>query len=175
MMKACRVVMVLLAWGCSEGQSTQNTTRLPPSYLECTDSACLGRYSGPEFVNGSDVAHQFSNKMAKSVGDKLKELYIAKQYSAVDLELIKMTTQGMDGKGDVTYSLVIPFVKVADSCQAFTAFDHRGGWGHTPKIATIIDHFSNAKGLEYQFAETPEGLTEYWLQWKLTRYQAGCD
>ena len=43
--------------------------------IECSENGCEGTYDGPEFINGSDVAHQFSNKMTERVGDKLKELY----------------------------------------------------------------------------------------------------
>jgi hypothetical protein len=51
----------------------------------CTDEGCSGVYKGVEFVDveymqklkltGTDIAHNYSNVMARYVGDKLKELY----------------------------------------------------------------------------------------------------
>lgn len=140
----------------------------------CNDTLCYGTYSGPEFVDGSDVAHQFSNQMAAVVGNKLKELYRANNYSKVDLQKIKMTTLGMYNKGEVEYALFIPFIKVEDSCEAKTSFDHRGGWGHKPNLDKVLTEFAKVKSLEYQFTTTPEGLTEYWLQWRHNQLQANC-
>lgn len=42
------------------------------SNLNCNDKQCAGSYEGPEFIDGSDVAHQFSNEMASEVGVKQK-------------------------------------------------------------------------------------------------------
>ena len=102
--------------------------------ITCNENECSGTYVGSEFINGSDVAHQFSNKMSAKVGDQLKLLYNQGNYSIVDLENIIMTTKGM-GSGTVTYSLTIPFTKVKEECDAFTSFDHVGGWDHTPALA----------------------------------------
>ena len=94
--------------------------------IECTEHSCVGSYSGAEFINNSDVAHQFSNRMSEVVGDKLKQLYETGNYSKVDFSNIIMTTKGM-GSGKVVYELTIPFKTVKDKCQAFTSFDHVGG------------------------------------------------
>ncbi|MDF4201397.1 hypothetical protein PXD56_00420 [Maribacter sp. SA7] len=94
--------------------------------IECTNDGCFGSYYGKEFINGSDVAHQFSNTMSAKVGDKLKELYSKDKYVKVDFTNIDMTTEGM-GSGMVTYKLRIPFVTVATKCDAYTSFDHVGG------------------------------------------------
>ena len=36
--------------------------------IECNDDGCFGSYYGKEFIDGSDVAHQFSNTMSAKVG-----------------------------------------------------------------------------------------------------------
>ncbi len=103
----------------------------------------MGTYTGPEFINGSDVAHQFSNKMSAAVGDKLKELYKNELYGKVDFSNIQMSTEGM-GTGHVVYSLSIPFVTVKEACDAYTSFDHVGGWNHTPALAKRKQELSKA-------------------------------
>src|SRR6218665_3229150 len=107
----------------------------------CTDAGCMGTYKGVEFIdpayiekfglNGTDVAHQYSNKMCEYVGKKLKQLYLSGQYSKVDFSRIKLQTIGMDeGKNYVEYRVEIPFILVPKEL-AMTGFDHCGGWGHT--------------------------------------------
>lgn len=146
--------------------------------ITCTDSSCFGKFIGKEFVNGSDIAHQFSNKMAKDVGDKLKELYKATKFSKVDLPNIHMSTKGM-GTGNVTYELVIPFVRVVNKCEARTSFDHSGGWNHAPAIKTrkerLIKVVLPGDSLDISpLKTTPEGLQEYWIQWRNNEIQADC-
>ncbi|WP_298539696.1 hypothetical protein [uncultured Aquimarina sp.] len=84
--------------------------------IECTEKGCSGTYTGPEFINGKDIAHQFSNKMSQAVGNKLKELYHDNKYKRVDFSSIKMTTEGM-GSGKVIYHLLIPFTSVNSKCE----------------------------------------------------------
>ena len=146
--------------------------------ITCTKNGCSGQYQGPEFIDGSDVAHQFSNKMSRAVGDKLKELYNSNNYSKVDFKNIEMSTKGM-GTGNVIYSLKIPFMKVDTKCEAYTSFDHVGGWNHSPalnsrkrqlKEALMPNHKLNISSIK----TTPEGLQEYWIQWKNKVTQADC-
>lgn len=148
------------------------------SEIVFTDSSCCGTYIGPEFIKGDDVAHQFSNKMCDSVGVKLKVLYKAGKYSKVDFPNIVMTTEGM-GSGNVIYKLTIPFIKVKEKCQAFTSFDHVGGWNHVPalsgrkaqlKSALMKNDSLNMSGL----LKTKEGLQEYWIQWRNKEIQSEC-
>jgi hypothetical protein len=146
--------------------------------ITCTDSSCFGKYIGKEFVNGSDIAHQFSNKMAKAVGDKLKELYKAEKFSKVDLPNIHMSTKGM-GTGNVTYELTVPFVRVGNKCDARTSFDHSGGWNHAPAIKTrkerLIKVVLPGDSLDISpLKTTPEGLQEYWIQWRNNEIQVDC-
>ena len=154
----------------------------------CTDSACSGSYRGVEFVperyinqlklNGTDVAHQYSNKMCEYVGKKLKQLYRDSLYSKVDFNRIKISTKGMNGdSNDVEYKVYIPFKRVPQH-QAMTAFDHCGGWGHKPELKKRkFDLLSspnkivkNRRLLVSRLFRTKEGLQEYWIQWQHTDY-----
>lgn len=139
----------------------------PISQFKCTDNGCSGSYTGPEFIDGSDVAHQFYNTISAAVGDKLKELFDNKLYSQVDLTNISMTTEGM-GTGSVVFKLNMPFVHVKDRCDAFTSFDHCGGWNQTPALASRKRQRSSALliGEELDISElkqTDEGLQKYWI------------
>ena len=147
--------------------------------IRCTDNGCSGSYTGAEFINGDDVAHQFSNTMSNAVGNKLKELYQEEKYKKVDFSSITMSTQGM-GSGKVVYTLVIPFTAVNEQCDAYTSFDHVGGWNHTPALdrrkkeleaVTMTGHKLEISKL----ITTPEGLQEYWIQWKNKTTQAACE
>jgi len=149
------------------------------SEITCTDGSCEGTYIGPEFIGGSDVAHQFSNEMCGDVGDKLKELYRNDKYSKVDFSKIKMSTKGM-GSGNVTYSLSIPFVTVSEKCQAYTSFDHVGGWNHSPALSVRKNQLNSVllPGESLNISDlktTKEGLQEYWIQWKNKDVQAECE
>ena len=149
------------------------------SKIECDSNKCYGQYTGPEFVDGSDIAHQFSNQIANRVGEKLKELYKNKDYKKVDFSNITMTTEGM-GKGLVIYELEIPFVKVKSKCEAYTSFDHCGGWNHTPALERRKLELKSAllKNKELDISpllKTQEGLQEYWIQWQNKIVQAECE
>ncbi len=155
-----------------EGQNTRTK-------LKCTEKGCTGRYKGPEFIDGSDIAHQFSNKMSAAVGDALKEQYKEGNYVKVDFDQIQMSTKGM-GSGKVTYSLSIPFVSVPNKCDAYTSFDHVGGWNHTPALERRKEELSGVlmKGHQLDISAlktTPEGLEEHWIQWKNKVVQAECE
>lgn len=148
------------------------------SSIECSSNECFGQYEGAEFINGSDIAHQFSNKMSAVVGNKLKELFEKGEYSKVDFDNIIMTTQGM-GSGNVTYQLKIPFTRVDTKCEAYTSFDHVGGWNHAPALEARKKQLNNAlmNNQELYISElktTPEGLQEYWIQWKNKVTQSMC-
>lgn len=155
----------------------------------CSDAGCIGTYKGVEFINpdfieefglnGTDVAHQYSNKMCAYVGQKLKELYLAGLYSKVDFSKIKMQTLGMsEGKNYVEYRLEIPFKRVPKE-QATTAFDHCGGWGHKPEIKkrkfdllnSSTKIVKNRRLWVSRLFKTKEGLEEYWIQWQHSDYQ----
>lgn len=140
----------------------------------CSEECCKGTYVGQEFINGSDVAHQFSNHMANRVGDHLKELYASGRFVKVDLDQIQMSTQHLDGIGEVIYKLEIPFERVETECEARTSFDHRGGWGHQISKESVLKTFEKVHGLEIEEKNTPEGLQEFWIQWRHSTLQSSC-
>ncbi len=108
--------------------------------------------------------------MSAAVGDKLKELYDKEQYSKVDFSAITMSTEGM-GSGEVTYYLKIPFLRVNSKCEAYTSFDHVGGWNHAPELQKRKKQLAPAlmTGDELDISDlkrTKENLQEYWIQWR---------
>lgn len=155
--------------------TSQNQTSNP---IACSDAACEGSYVGPEFINGSDIAHQFSNKMSGKVGDHLKLMFDEGAYSKVDFSNIIMTTDGM-GTGHVVFKLKIPFVRVTTKCDAYTSFDHVGGWNHQPALNRRKRELSSlllpGEKLDISSLKTTsEGLQEYWIQWKNKVKQLDC-
>jgi hypothetical protein len=168
----------LYCLGCHSSRKVDNHLANEQSAIECTEKGCKGAYIGPEFINGLDIAHQFSNDMCKKVGDKLKALYKDGKYSKVDFSNIAMTTEGM-GTGHVIYELNIPFESVVEKCQSYTSFDHVGGWGHTPGLSSRKTQLQKAllptESLNISdLKTTPEGLNEYWIQWKNKDLQSDC-
>ena len=161
----------------------------------CSNTGCKGTYTGPEFeINGNDIAHDYSNVITKAVAAKLKELYKSGDYVKVNFDGIKLSTKGM-GTGNVVYKVEIPFESVNNKCDARTGFAHVGGWGHpgagvnkrkdelfndstkdstgksvrtNPVVGTINDMESSKE------TSTPEGLIEYWIQWKHSSLQSDC-
>lgn len=179
-MKYLLIFLSFLFFSCRHSDSAKriHQTEDANSQTTCMDDACFGMYIGPEFVLGSDIAHQFSNKMASAVGDQLKRLYDDQIYSKVDMANIAMTTQGM-GSGEVVYSLHIPFRRVILKCDAYTSFDHVGGWNHVPELMRRKQQLSGAllpgDSLDISdLMQTKEGLEEYWIQWRNKEKQAAC-
>lgn len=178
-MKLFNLIFTLIVLLSSCEQKTtpavENTKPTKPQPIQCSDNGCSGTYIGPEFINRSDIAHQFSNSMSGAVGDKLKELYKSEKYSQVDFENIVMTTEGM-GSGNVTYYLSIPFKKVSSKCEAYTSFDHVGGWNHTPALSQRIKQLNtllleNDQLYISDLKKTPEGLEEYWIQCVIKKFR----
>ncbi|MBM3455620.1 MAG: hypothetical protein FJX80_10785 [Bacteroidetes bacterium] len=164
-------VIMLMCLSCS--------SRVDKTEIVCTDSNCDGIYIGPEFIDSLDIAHQFSNKMCDSVGDKLKALYKSDKYSKVDFSKIIMNTEGM-GSGKVIYKITIPFIRVKEKCQAYTSFDHSGGWNHEPALSERKAQLKSALMKSEAFdishlLRTKEGLQEYWIQWKNKDLQSECE
>ena len=146
-------------------------------HIDVTEAGVQGRYEGPEFVlaaeaerlglRGTDLAHQFSNRVTDVVSSELRRRTSAGAPARVDLDGIRMTTDGMNGFGDVVYTLTVPIV-AADAETATTAFEHRGGWGHEPEDpegwqARVFKHPGAACS---PVLRTSEGLTELWCQWR---------
>lgn len=164
---------------CQNPKKQTPTKTTQQNQITCTKKACQGTYKGKEFINGEDIAHQFSNQMSAKVGDQLKALYNSRDYSKVDFKNITMTTEGM-GSGDVTYSLTIPFIMVNQKCDAYTSFDHVGGWNHAPALSQRKAQLQDVLLPNHQLdisdlKTTKEGLQEYWIQWKNKITQAECE
>lgn len=174
------LLLSLLSIACQQEQKKSVVTADQGTFsIQCSENNCSGTYTGPEFVNGEDIAHQFSNKMSAAVGDKLKALYHEQQYKKVDFSLIEMTTEGM-GSGSVIYKLTIPFMAVHSKCEAYTSFDHVGGWNHKPALERRKNELKDVTMKGHQLAisdlkTTAEGLQEYWIQWKNKKTQSDCE
>lgn len=182
-MKQFNLILFILPYlilvNCKNEKDSAHLTFYKTESITCTDDACRGTYQGEEFINGDDIAHQFSNSMSAKVGDQLKKLYQEGTYVMVDFDNIVMTTKGM-GSGTVTYYLKIPFTKVNERCEAFTSFDHVGGWNHAPALSQRKEQLKSAliEGQQLNISElktTKEGLQEYWIQWKNKDIQAECE
>ena len=83
------------------------------------------------------------------------------------------------GSGKVVYKLIIPFISVTEKCEAFTSFDHVGGWNHSPALtarkAQLEKILLPGEKLNISHLKTtPEGLQEYWIQWKNKKLQVDC-
>lgn len=150
--------------------------------ITLTDKGLKGYFKGPEYTEEGDIAHQFSNTVAKKVGHYLKERYKKKVYLKIDLSGIKITTQGLDQLDDVIYTLKMPFQRVS-KCEAYTGIEHCGSWDHQEK-RLLNERFKELKKglqteysigpMEHQFYTTSEGFQEYWIQFKHKEYQFDC-
>ncbi len=181
------LILFLALAGCINSHQSINWNNKSTSYNPvCNDFICVGKYEGVEFNENqskNDIAHQYSNVMCKAVGKQLKKLYLKEKYSKVDFNSIVMKTSGM-GKGQnyVVYEIVIPFIRVKDSCDAMTAFDHSGGWQHVPELTNRKNELVcssknivlNNKLTISSLQSTPEGLQEYWIQWQHAAFQKTC-
>ena len=84
------------------------------------------------------------------------------------------------GTGIVTYTLSIPFIAVNSKCEAYTSFDHVGGWNHKPDLEKrkrelkSVSAYKQALNIS-DLKTTQEGLQEYWIQWKNKRIQSDCE
>ena len=173
------ILFLLLSFLQCKKTALDERRMLQSNDIVCNEAGCKGFYEDPEFINNQDIAHQFSNTMSSKVGEKLKELYLAKNFSKVDFDNIKMTTAGMNS-GQVKYVLFIPFIKVESRCVAFTSFDHVGGWNHKPQLEERKLQLKNIlmAGDSLQISTlktTPENLQEYWIQWRNKDLQSDCN
>jgi hypothetical protein len=112
-------------------EERKSETKIKPNYSVTIDQNGLyGTYKGLEFVDTgdvmyNDVAHQFSNFVADTLGKFLKASYIAGNYYSIDFKKTKITTKGMDMKDTVVYCINMAFKKT-DKCGASTGKEHCG-------------------------------------------------
>jgi len=172
-------------------QLTTTGYNLPQGHVEptCTDDGCKGTYSGPQFLksDSSDVAHKYSNTMSYYVGVKLKELYKQGIYVKVDLKNITMTAvpvQYGENYNPTKVTIDIPFIRVKNKCDAYTSFDHVGGWGHlninlNKRKTNLSSLLLPGETLDVSDLKTTDknvstSLNEYWIQWKNKVTQSDC-
>jgi len=165
-----------------ENQTNKKKTAAPKyDSIRINMDGFTGYYRGPEFNEEGDIAHQFSNKAAKVIGEFLKESYRAKNYLKVHIQGIKITTQGLDQEDSVYYSLSIPFQQ-ANPCTAHTGIEHCGSWNYQPKLflnqrlerqKKALQTISKGK-MNCKLFVTPEGFQEYWIFFKHLTYQGNC-
>jgi len=156
--------------------------------INISSNGVRGIYIGPS-QNPNDTTHRFINTIATIVGDELKKLYKKGQWTIVDLDGIKLETiidktlgNRIDkNTGQVEFKVDIPFIQVNNACDAYTSFDRRGGWGHGEgyKLDHLKDEVGHlpTKGTSLDISDmkkTPEGLVEYFAQWKNPNYQSHC-
>ncbi|GAB5417778.1 MAG: hypothetical protein Crog4KO_24730 [Crocinitomicaceae bacterium] len=172
-------ILIVLVSSCASPKEEPDDFLANRSRIECEGSICSGEYIGPEYYESEDIAHQFSNLIADSVSAILKRRYERGAYSRVSFNNIVMRTSGM-GTGNVTYQILIPLERVYEECEAKTAFDHSGGWGHSPDLKRRKKELSTALLPNDKLDISPlkitsEGLQEYWIQWRHKEVQKECE
>lgn len=167
----------------SLNKTQQSNIQQAPKYdsIVVTTKGFKGYYQGPEFNEQGDIAHQFSNKAARVIGEYLKEYYRQKTYLRIDLKRTKITTRGLDQEANVYYLLEIPF-QSAGPCSAHTGIEHCGSWNYRPKLflnqrlkkqKQALTNISVGK-MECRFFTSNEGFQEYWIAFHHKDYQNGC-
>ena len=164
-----------------ESTTESKSNKKPILTSSISDKGFLGKYVGVEFEGKVDVAHQFSNKATDIIGKHLKKSYEKGEYLKVDFKNTKITTSGLDLKGNVAFAIEMPFVKV-DKCEAFTGIEHVGTWvnQNNEKLdARLSEKLQNLTTLSVGEADkayfhTEQGYKEYWIQFKHKNYQSNC-
>lgn len=162
--------------------STQITPCDHKDSLNISLSGIKGYYKGVEFNEEGDIAHQFSNKVAKQAGIFLKEQYQKGNYLKIDFSRTKITTKGLDLIDTVHYTIEMPFIKTT-KCQGFTGIEHCGTWdnqnGQLLKerlndLKKSLETIKIGKSDQHYF-RTEENFKEYWVQFKHKDYQKECE
>jgi hypothetical protein len=188
------VLILGLFWQCTPPKSSKKTKneakntlqtdrKSTPIYdsIALSDQGFKGYYQGPEFNEQGDIAHQFSNKAAKQIGDYLKVAYGKKTYLKIDFKRIKIVTRGLDQEDSVYYLIEIPF-QSAGQCTAHTGIEHCGSWNYQPKLflnqrlkkqKQSLTKISVGK-MDCHFFTSSEGFQEYWIAFHHKDYQNGC-
>ena len=164
-----------------ESTTESKSNKKPILTSSISDKGFLGKYVGVEFEGKVDLAHRFSNKATDIIGKHLKKSYEKGEYLKVDFKNTKITTSGLDLKGNVEFVIEIPFVKV-DKCEAFTGIEHVGTWvnQNNEKLdARLNEKLQNITTISVGEADkayfhTEQGYKEYWIQFKHKNYQTLC-
>ena len=149
--------------------------------ITITQKGFFGEYIGVEFNGDGDVAHQFSNKVAKVIGKYLKQSYNKGVYLKIDFNSTKIKTDNIICDGFVDFKIYMSFVRT-NKCDAFTGIVHCGTWVNQ-KNSTLDRRLKNqlvrlrrisVGSTNRGYFETPEGYKEYWVQFKHKDYQKKC-
>lgn len=186
------IVIAVLTWQCTSPKAKKKKVNEPREHATSTvvkydsitirDNGLTGYFKGPEYNEQGDIAHQFSNKVAKQVGEYLKARYTKKCYLKIDLDQVKITTEGLDQQDSVYYTIAMPFKRVK-KCDAFTGIEHCGSWNYQPKFFlnrrfnTLKEHLAadwSVGKMEYKYYKSAEGFQEYWIQFKHKDFQQEC-
>lgn len=129
------------------------------NFLDSDEKVFIGTYIGLENTKTNDMYYEFAEQICFSVDLKLKELYDVGIYSKVDLEQIWMSSEGY-GTTTVKYQIVIPLIQVSKD-DAMLSFTHSQSSSLKRKEKELRKEI-----IYMSLKETPEGLSEYWIQWK---------
>lgn len=171
---------------CSETPKKQITKKKetiqeqPSIYkVKITQKDFYASYTGPDFLNGEDIAHQLSNFVADTLGKYLKAEFKKGNFKKIDLEKTKIETN-KNHPDSVYYTIYMPLSSVT-KCEAFTCIDHRGSWVRNIKktdndlheFITSISKSTNHKE-EIKLFQTSSGYYEYWVQFRHPILQENC-
>ncbi len=181
------LLISLCIMGCSDSKKERSPfvkkegaqIQIPKSdSIHIDEKGVKGIYKGLEFNEQGDIAHQFSNKIANTVGTYLKAKYKAGTYLKIDLKNTKITTEDLDQIDSVHYTVDMPFIQTKKN-QAFTGVEHCGSWNDQPtyflkrRLAQQIESLKKISvgKMESRFFNTDEKFKEYWIQFKHKDYQ----
>ena len=153
--------------------------------IKISETELTASYYGPEFLDGIDTAHRLSNLVATKLGKHLKSEFSKGNYLKVDFKNTIIKTEGKPvfvypSENYVNYQIKMPFIKVKNSCDAFTGVEHRGTWAKNDIETEFPYWINNLKAQiavgnpEYMLFQTPEGFKEYWVQFRHKNFQGKC-
>lgn len=194
MLLFCMTILIACQTDRPKNQDEKNKREIQfkrekPDSIRIDKTGLYGIYKGVEFADTgdasrSDVAHQFSNRVADTLGKYLKAQFKAGNYLSIDFQKTKITTAGMDLKDSVVYCITMVF-KSEKKCDASTGIEHCGSWSQDEitsryylkkrlvELKKSLRKISVGKP-NVQFYKTTEKFQEYWIQFKHKDYQGDC-
>jgi hypothetical protein len=147
--------------------------------IKISSNEFVASYTGPDFANGEDIAHQLSNFVADTLGKYLKAEYKKGAYKKIDFEKTKIQTL-KNHPDSVYFTIQMPLLN-ASNCEAFTCVDHRGSWVHNTKKTDndLKDFLASIRKVEnhkeeIKLFQTTSGYYEYWVQFRHPIIQETC-
>lgn len=195
MLLFCMAVLIACKTDRTKKQDEKNKREIQlkrekPDSIRIDKTGLYGIYRGVEFsdtgdISRRDVAHQFSNRVADTLGKYLKAQFKAGNYLSIDFQKTKITTAGMDLKDSVVYCITMVF-KSEKKCDASTGIEHCGSWSQSEitsryflkkrlvELKKSLQKISIGKP-DVHFYKTAEKFQEYWIQFKHKDYQGDCE